>query len=255
MKRILAVLAAAVLLCSGAALADTEKEILFSGTAFGETLEQHLQRGTEVADIQFCNTPQPTRFIVDPAAAMIRWMGGFQEGCAGCFEAGVSMYGPENIGGHNAKRRMWYYYPTAEDYAQMNLKNGIFYGGTYVFEGDPDPAATFEDLKEKLTTIYGKPSAEGADADAIWGPVSLPEDIDRDRAEESLAEGRRQFSVSYVFWRSRANGAELVLARIGDPNMGEYVSLYYVDPKYDAVIMDLYTTNRKTVDSSDITGL
>jgi hypothetical protein len=241
-RKIVALLLAAILVLScAAALADTDKEIQFSGHTFGETLAD-FAKSSRIGWISFQDGRQPlvTRRIADPFFSWFTWMV-YNQDSPVSYCINVQPDNSQEVAGHQASANMKFYFPTAEDAAAYNLTNAVFYAGTYEFY-DGDAANTFEDLKKKLTSVYGEPTAESSNPDDLWGKLPFRSDINEQDAQRSLEEAMNNYNpMNLVLWQSSANGAQVVLVNYMEGG-GSWsrTMLHYLDPKADEIIEGLY---------------
>ncbi len=250
MKKALAVLLVlAMVFAACAALADTDKEIQFSGHTFGETLEQAAASGT-LRNIQIGNVPFTPRVIADPLANQIAWVI-YGSAPSVTFQTQWETYGPQQVAGLNAGAALYFYYPTKEDMAALNLKDGLFYAGAYAFYGDAK--ANYDELKDKLASIYGEPSAVG-DGDAVFGPLQAAQSGSEEDIKRQLDEARSHYNaLEMAAWKSSANNAMIVLV-YSDHDSWQSTNLYYLDMDAEAKIMDLLSTSEDS-GAGDTSGL
>lgn len=155
MKKLFAfLLVLSLVCCACAALADTDKEIQFADHTFGETLDQGLATGV-VRSIDLNRVPNTPRILVDPIANWNSYaIYGF--GNTVTFQIGWEVRESKSVGGHESYSYTYYYYPTKEDAAALNLRSGIFYAGYYGFYDNGNAKDTYNDLRTKLATVYGR---------------------------------------------------------------------------------------------------
>ena len=241
-RKIVALLLAAILVLScTAALADTEKEIQFSGHTFGETLAD-FAKSSRIGWISFQDGRQPlvTRRIADPFFNWFTWMV-YNQDSPVSYCINVQPDNSQEVAGHQASTNLKFYFPTAEDAAAYDLSKAIFYAGTYEFY-DGDAASNFEDLKKKLTSVYGEPTAESSNTDDLWGEMHYSSNYSEQDIQNNLEEARKNYDpLNMVLWQSSANGAQIVLVYYAQDN-GNWSSarLHYLDPKADEIIEGLY---------------
>ena len=171
-KRIISMLAAAMLLlvCAVPVWADTDKDIQFSGYTFGETFLEAAQKNW-INTVEFQRKPQTSRVIADPVYANASWLMYGDSPVGYCFFSRLGSV--QMVAGHEAGVVLRFYFPTKEAAAACEVQNAVFYGGEYELL-DQNKKAAFDDLKQKLTTVYGSPSAEFTDPEEFWGkPVYL----------------------------------------------------------------------------------
>ena len=241
-RKILALLLASILVLScTAALADTDKEIQFSGHTFGETFAD-AAKNSRISSIYLYEGRQPlvTRRIADPLFNWFTWMIYNQESPVS-FCMSVSQDNSQEVAGHQASTTLRFYFPTAEDAANYDLGKAIFYAGSYEFY-DGDAAGNFEDLKKKLTSVYGEPTAESSDPDDLWGKLPFRSDINEQDVKRNLEEAMNNYNpMNLVLWQSSANGAQVVLVYYNEGG-GSWsrTLLQYLDPKADEIIEGLF---------------
>ena len=258
MKKTVAILLVLMMaLCACTALADTDKEIQFNGHTFGETLEQ-TSSGAALSYISQNTSPYTPRVLADPIANWLSWAV-YGNGAPVTFQAQWYNNGPDQAAGYNVGSTMYYYYPSLEDAAALNLKSAVFYAGAYDFwEGDPQ--AIYDDLKAKLTTVYGEPSAEG-DGDAVFGGPLTASPGNEEYFQANLEEVRKNFSAySLVSWKSTANNAMAVLVYFIQNDWAN-TKLYYFDMSAEEKILEIFNqsvdqpSGGAGVDANDTSGL
>lgn len=252
MKKLVLIFVALTLLFSvSVSLADTDKEIQFSGHTFGESFEQSIQ-GERVQEILFDSYPQTSRLLSDPLANRLGWAL-YGESIPVTYSVNLWQYGPRDVAGHNASARLCFYYTTAEDSDNMNIRSGVFYAGIYDFYEDPD--ATFNDLKAKLSSVYGDPSAEGTDGEEIWGALTPGQNVSESDWQSNLQNEKQSAAKATIaVWNSSANNASLVLEKVDD-NGWAYTRLFYIDTTADAAILSLYEASQGAGASDSLNGL
>lgn len=237
MKKVFAFLLAVIMLLSiCSAMADTDKPIQFSGHTFGETLEQSTQ-GARITSIQFYTIPLTTRFLADIVSLELSGMLYPQQEISLVYQANLEQSGPTEVAGHQANASLYFYYPSAEDSADMNLKSGVFYAGAYEFQ--EDPTGVFNDLKSKLISVYGDPVSVSESGEEIWGKLTFGDNVSSDQVSMMLNETKNRFQTSFVVWKSSVNGATVVLEKCNQSGW-EYVKLYYIDTSAEEKITGLY---------------
>ncbi len=256
MKKLFAfLLVLSLVCCACAALADTDKEIQFADHTFGETVEQGLATGV-VRSIELNRIPNTPRILVDPIANWNSYaIYGF--GNTVTFQIIWEERESKPVGGHESYSYMYYYYPTKEDAAALNLRSGIFYAGYYGFYDNGNAKDTYNDLRTKLATVYGEPFAEG-DGDAIFGgPITYV-----DRSEEAInnltEDAKRQIQeVSIAAWKSSVNNAMVALVCFNQ-NGWEQTGIYYIDLDAEAKMLEAFQTEDGSGDGAspdDLGGL
>ena len=257
MKKLLAFLLVLTLVCCAcAALADTDKEIQFSGHTFGETLEQAMTTA-ELRYITLSYAPYTGRIIADP---FCNWFGQmiYGRGNAVTIQNEWEVYSSNAVAGHEAYADLYFYYSTAEDAAALNLKSAIFYAGSYGFYDNENSEAIYADLKTKLTTLYGEPFAEGENGDVIFGGPITTADGREETLNDLLQSANENFSsVTMTAWKSSVNNAMVVLAYYNQ-NDWKNTRLHYIDLGADEKILAVFqpeTGNPDGAGADDMGGL
>ena len=258
MKKLFAfLLVLSLVCCACAALADTDKEIQFADHTFGETLDQAMT----VASLRYITlsaSPYTSRIIADP---FCNWYGQviYGRGNVVTFQTEWEMKENLFVAGHEAYADLYFYYPTAEDAAALNLKNGIFYAGSYGFYDNDNSEAIYADLKAKLTTLYGEPFAEDENnGDGIFGGPITTADGREETLNDFMENANGNFSsVTMTAWKSSANNAMVVLAYY-DQNGWKNARLHYIDLGADEKILAIFqpeTANTDGASADDMGGL
>ena len=145
------------------------------------------------------------------------------------------------MAGHDAGVVLRFYFPMEEAVTSVDLHKAIFYGGEYNFH-DANKKAAFDDLKQKLTTVYGSPSAEFTDPEEFWGkPVYLRGDMSMEDADRTYHEDLENYEdLSYAVWQQSGTDKQIILVYSRNQGAWEDTSLYYFDTSADALIGQLY---------------
>ncbi len=224
MKKLLALILSVVLLCSvSTAMAEnlTDKPINFAEFTFGQTLGQ-VRATIWVESISFFKRIKPTRILSD----ICRDFDGILYDELGD-SAYISVRLPEReIAGHRGSVEMYFTYPSTS----RADNDAVLYAGVYNFFEHAD--STFNDLKTKLTTLYGAPWAEGSNAADIFGAFTFDEDQQWRRDEWSNLTARMQ-DAQYVVWKSSANGGMMVLKYYNENGDWARAELCYLWPEAD----------------------
>ena len=247
-KRVISMLMAAMLLlvCAGPAWADTDKEIQFTGHTFGETFSEAAQI-VWINTVEFEKKPKTTRAIADPVYARA-YFGMYNDSPVGyCFFSRVD---GQKVAGHNAGIVLRFYFPTEEAAVTRDVDHALFYGGAYEFY-DENKKATFDDLKQKLTSLYGSPSAEFTNPAEFWGKPAHRKSMSDEEAEQHYQNDLNNFSdLSCVVWRQSGTDRQLVLVYYRTQDGWEETSLSYLDASADALIEQMYNDNDAEKSSS-----
>lgn len=224
MKKLLALVLSLMLLCSAsAAMAEnlTDKSISFAEFTFGQSLEQ-VRATTWVEQIFFSKRIKPTRILAD----VCRDFDGILYDDLGDATY-LSIRLPEReIAGHRGSVEMYFTYPDAS----RADNDAIFYAGIYQFYDQAE--GTFNDLKTKLTTLYGTPWAEDTNAADIFGAFEFDEEQQWRRDEWNNHQSRMQ-GTQYVVWKSSANGGMMVLKFFNENGDWARAELCYLWPEAD----------------------
>lgn len=258
MKRMKRTIAWILCLCMGLsvrmACADTDKEIQLSGHTFGETMAQAIQ-GRSVGSIHF-NSPFTSRLIADPLTEEIStFIIGYGERKITYDVRLEERDGPNIIAGYQGVLSLYYYFPSLEDSEKLNLMDGIFYAGDYIFYNDAPKI--YEDLKVKLTSVYGEPIPETTNGDDIWGPASESEDLLSGKGYVAQLEQLKSDynGTKMTAWKSSANSGMIVLTLICCRGQ-TYTSLMYADTAADKIILELNEAGNNAVkEANGLEGL
>lgn len=256
-KRVISMLAAIMLLlvCAVPVWADTDKEIQFTGHTFGESFLEAMQNGW-INTIEFQHTPKASRDIVDPTYREVSWGLYSDSQVPYCF---FSRADSQEVAGHYAGIVLRFYFPTEEAVSSLDLQKAIFYGGEYEFY-EEDQKGIFDDLKQKLTSVYGDPSAEFTNPEEYWGkPTSLQKNVSEEDFNRNYQERIKSYAeLSFVVWRQSGTDRQIILSYSRNQDGGDRTCLYYLDASADDTILQLYQQagqDTTTTYSNSVNGL
>lgn len=147
-----------------------------------------------------------------------------------------------NIAGHNGNPTFVFMYDTPEAAAEKKLSAGKLVAGKYEFMED-NMKSLYEDLKSKLTSLYGAPFADTTNSDEIWGPVDLPE-VEADMIKSM----KKQFEKSkYTVWKNTANDRMIILTFWDQGNQS--AELVYFDLSAEDALEKMYWELARDEDS------
>ncbi len=237
-KRVISLLAAAMLLlvCAGPVWADTDKDIQFTGFVFGETFAEASQE-IWINSVEFERKPRTARATADPvySDARNRLYDDSQVGY--CFRCSID---GQDTAGHYAGRALYFHFATPEAANAREIDTAVLYGGVYEFYDD-NKKAVFDDLKQKLTSVYGSPSAEFTAPEEFWGKPAHREGMEDEEAERIYQEELERYKeISFVVWQQSGADKQLVLVYFCNQDNWENTRLYYLDTSADALIMQMY---------------
>lgn len=245
MKKFVALLLCLVLLCSASALAEnlTDKPINFAEFTFGQTLQQ-VRSSVWVESLSFSKRILPTRMIGDINRD---WSGILYEDTSDTVRISARL--PEReIAGHRGSVELHFTFPGAS----RADNDAVLYAGIYSFY--ENAAGTFEDLKTKLTKLYGEPWKLATSSDEIWGPMEFSENDEWRKNEWTNARQRMQ-NTQYVVWKSSANGGMMVLKYFNEEGSWERSELCYLWPEADQYLDAMYQQNAGGASANDMQGL
>lgn len=236
---ICALLTVLLLVCAVPALADQEKEIEFSGHTFGETFSEAAKK-SKISTIEFMERQKTSRVIADPVCYDARWELYQASDVAGCFFSRT--FFSEKVAGHDVGTVLRFYFPTKEAAAAYDVQQAIFYCGEYEFY-DENKKGTFDELKQKLASIYGSPVAEFTDPEQFWGKPTHQPGLSDEDANRIYREKLSGFdTVMGVVWQNAGSDRQIILTYSkNSPDDWGKVSLYYLDTSADALIEQMYT--------------
>lgn len=225
MKRALALMLALILMlpCALAAAdgAMTDKAINFAEFSFGDTFG-NIRNNVKIGSLDFKYGVYTSRCIADAIDTLPDYVQHNRD-LAPCFR--VRFDGDRKVASYDATPYMWFAYPT-DHYTADN--DAVFYAGEYEFQlFDKDPVDIFNDLKEKLTTLYGEPFYAGNDISVPMGVFEV-EDINR------YTEDTQNMQPEYAVWKSSANNTVVVLKKYTQYGNWNQVRLAYISDVADA---------------------
>lgn len=223
MKKLLAILlTAALLLLSVPAWAEgntTDKPITFAEFNFGDTFNT-IRNGQYLRNINFQRGLYSPRVLADAIPYVGDWCR-VSDTLPACFTAEPD--GGRAVAGHNCMVSLWFAYPVENGASVIDENAATFYAGEYNFFDD-NGAATFDDLKQKLSQLYGAPYMQGNNLDAVLGELALPDE----GMKNSYQEQNQRCQPNYVVWKSSANNAVLVLKSYTEDGSSEFTKLNYI---------------------------
>ena len=145
------------------------------------------------------------------------------------------------MAGHDAGTTLHFYFPTKEAADACDIQNAVLYGGGYEFYDD-NRTAVFDDLKKKLTIVYGDPAAEFTDPKEFWGKPAHREGMSDEDAERIYQETLERCSeLSFAVWQQSGTDKQVVLVCFQERDGGwGRTYLYYFDTSADALIEQMY---------------
>lgn len=230
-----------------------DKDIQFPGFTFGETFAS-LKENLVIEELRNQNEyAEYSRMVAVPVFRDLMYDIGERSPVSYYFY--VRAQG-QSVAGHDATTHWYFLYPSRAAAESLDLYDAVFYGGYYDFD-DGDSGQNYQDLKQKLTSVYGEPYIEGTDSDgslpdAIWGPFEEvaqqadPADIIEEYQEAIDYYGPYQLAA----WKSSTNSGVIVLIRYGK-EWGS-VRLSYFDTSMDETLIDFYVAR---FDEDNIEGL
>ena len=169
-----------------------------------------------------------------------------------CFEANV---GVREVAGYHADTRLYFLCTPVDVGYQAREGNAKFYAGAYSFHvWDIDSQSAFEDLKSKLSRVYGEPSMTAISADEIWCAHDFGGDEGMANEYQRMS-GENQ-PMTYVVWKSSVNNVMVTLCK-SNRYGGDSLELYYLCSDVDAEIEAYMSTGAANVGASgdDLSGL
>lgn len=226
MKKLLAILlATTMLLMAVPVFAEgntTDKAITFLNFNYGDTFS-NIRSSERIYDLQFKTEMLSPRNLAEAFRSVAEWSQ-ISDTQPVCFEARIS---GREVAGYWSNLSLFFVYPVENGSPVINEAEATFYAGEYEFQ-DGDAKAIFDDLKQKLTSLYGEPHTIGNSVDGVFGEASIPED-----RQQEYAEQLQRYDPSYAIWVSTANNAVLVLKVYNDGDFQrtklDYISLDAVD--------------------------
>ena len=216
----------------------TDKAIQFAEFTFGDTFG-NIRDHVKVYGIQFMRDKNSSRFLADAVSYIAR-----VEGTDGIWAQAFSTEDADDrmVAGHRAKALLWFVYPSSE---VMVENDALLYAGQYSFPED-DAQSVYDDLKGKLSQVYGEAYYTGDDLTPALGELQLSTDSARQVYMEEVAKYKPQYTV----WKSSVNNAFIVLKCYLENGDWERTLLLYITPEYDEYFM-----NAPAVDHNNFDGL
>lgn len=224
MKKLLAILlATTMLLMAIPAFAKgdtTDKPITFAEFNFGDTFGT-IRSNQYLRNINFQRGIFSPRHLADVTSFYLGDWSRVSETSPTCFYSDTE--GGRKVAGHDCEASLWFVYPVENGACVVDESSATFYAGEYRFFDDK-AKATFDDLKKKLTQLYGKPYSEDDSLDDALGEITVSED----HLKEAYKEQQQRYDAKYVVWKSSANNAALVLKIYKQDGDREWTKLTYV---------------------------
>ena len=222
MKKVAAILLGImVLLITAVGLAEgsvCDKPINFANFTFGDTF-QNIRSQEFIRSLEFRRVAYSPRFVADALSYAAEWTDQLASSAL-CFSASPEEM--REVAGHECSVTLWFVYPVNDGVVAANEGAATLYAGGYDF-WNGEARATFDDLKKKLTQVYGEPYAAGGDLDAVFGTAPISENMQNMYAEEIA-----RYQPEYVIWKSSANNAAVVLKIYYENGDWERVKLDYI---------------------------
>lgn len=191
-------------------------------TKYGDTFS-NIRSGERIINLQFKTDMLSPRNLAEVSTRLAEWSQ-VSDTQPVCFAAGIS---GREVAGYWCSPSLFFVYPVENGTPVINEAEATFYAGEYEFQ-DGDAKAIFDDLKQKLTQLYGEPHTAGNSLDGVFGEASIPED-----RQQEYDEMVKSYDTSYVVWVSSANNAVLVLKLYNDYGFKrtklDYISLDAVE--------------------------
>ena len=182
MKKLLAILLAmAMLLMSFPAFAEgntTDKAITFLNFNFGDTFS-NIRSSERIYSIRFKTEMLSPRNLAEAFWRVAEWSQ-VSDTMPVCFDASLP---GRSVAGYWCNPSLFFVYPVENGSPVINEADATFYAGTYEFQ-EGDAKATFDDLKQKLTQLYGEPHTVANNIDGVLGEASIPENRQQEYAEQ-----------------------------------------------------------------------
>ena len=247
MKKLLAILLAmTMLLMTVPVLAEgntTDKAITFMNFNYGDTFN-NIRSDERIYNIRFKIEMLSPRNFAEAFDSLAFWSK-VDETLPVCFAADI---GSRDVAGHECSPSLYFVYPVENGSLVMNEGEATFYAGEYEFQGG-DAKATFDDLTQKLTALYGEPHTVGKSLDGVLGESGIPEDRRQEYAEQV-----ERFDPSYVVWVSSSNNAVLVLKHYKDGGDFSRTKLDYISLDAAEIFARIETDQGGSV-SNSVDGL
>lgn len=247
MKKLLAILLAmTMLLMAVPAFAEgntTDKAITFLNFNFGDTFN-NIRSSERIYSIRFKTEMLSPRNLAEAFLRVAEWSQ-VSDTMPVCFDASIS---GRNVAGYWCNPSLFFVYPVENGSPVINEADATFYAGVYEFQ-ENDAKAVFDDLKQKLTSLYGEPHTVGNSIDGVFGEASIPEN-----RQQEYAEQLEHYDPSYVVWVSTANNAVLVLKHYNEGSDFSRTKLDYISLDAVDIFAQIETDNGGS-NSNDLEGL
>lgn len=219
-KKIIAILMTFALLVSASACfaEATDKPIAFAEFSFGDTFE-NIRSNMFIRSAEFKRVAYTPRALADAFNFIVEWNGGNSMSPV-CFVA-TPDEGRE-VAGYRCELKMWFAYPAGDGQSVQEEKAAKMYAGEYYFHETID--GMFDDLKGKLTQVYGEPDAVTNDLTEALGEMQISEDMKNSYNEEIA-----RYAPTYAVWKSTANNTAVVLKTYKEGGDWERVKISYLD--------------------------
>ncbi len=230
MKKIVAlilVLLAFSSICVFAEGNETDKPITFLDYTFGDSFK-NIRNQTRLFCIDFLYTNINSRVVSD-ALYDFGERDDFAQNrkIPSCFFARTSE--TNKVAGYEVGTVLWFVYPFKDGIFCSEENEAVFYAGVYEFHSWDDLPAIKEDIKGKLTVLYGDPYYTGDSLNSIMGDMPLKENLMHGYNDDNA-----KFKPEYAVWKSSANDVYAVLSFWYDTNIKEYrLKLAYVSDLAD----------------------
>ena len=249
MKKCIALVLSLVLLMTCAAsLADNlvEKDIQFGDYTFGMSFADAKNvAGFNSVRIDY-QIPYVSRVISDPQFMNAAWMAYQTRDFCPSF---VATANGKQVAGHDASITLYFRFPTAGDAQDYNISSGIFYAGTYDVY-DMDNTSPYDDLKTKLTSVYGEPFMETEDANELWGEIVYVYD---QPGYDPYADAAQMYTdKKFSVWKSSANNVMVVLMACNNSGWNQ-TQISYIDLSAEDLLTSLLGAPESK--NSDVSGL
>jgi len=220
LKKIIAILLTLVMFVSASVcLAEaTDKPITFAEFSFGDTFG-NIRSNMFMRSAEFKRAAYTPREVADVLNFFVDW--GNENSTANiCFLATPD--GSREVAGYRCDLKMWFAYPAVDGQPIQEENEAILYAGEYYFHESTD--GMFDDLKDKLTQVYGEPDAVTDNLDEALGEIMINADA-RNNYNEEVA----RYAPTYVVWKSTANNAAVVLKTYKEGGDWERVKISYLN--------------------------
>ena len=254
MKKLLTLCLAALLaltcVCAFAEGTMYDQPINFAEFTFGQT-NGETRETTRYDNLYFSRNFYTTRSIADPSGFILAHLNSEAPDTVH-LEANI---GSREVAGYWADTTL-HFSCNPEDQGYLAKENNAkFFAGVYRFQTwDIDPQSAYEDLKSKLTRVYGEPNMTAASADEIWGAIDFGEG--NGMAEEYQRVSSEYQPMEFVVWKSSANGVMVVLNMYNEYGSNT-LKLSYLWPEMDTEIEGYMNAGAATggAASDDLSGL